>query len=392
MNAGPITVGRSFAVGALALALAAHATAQGAAEAVKPDDPVVLATQRGIEVILNLQEGENKAEWPYEGVYRVAGQIPIGYRVGGTAICAMALMDAPGFDADASRTEAVARAREFVCGATTHQLMDPTGNRGYDVRGWGYTYGLQFLLKLKAAKLVPNEKAEVAEKAIVFYLEGLKSIEIPQVGGWNYARSQDPAAVSPPSPFMTAPTLRALFEAKRQGYAVDAEIVKRGLDYLQAARGQTGSVMYSGKAGERRNDPTPGAVGRMLCTETTLYLAGRTSLASVRGAVDAFLTHWSWLDKRRAQRGTHEPPYNIAPYYFYYAHFYAAEAIEMLPANERKEYRRRLHELIFSVKLDDGSWNDRVFPRTANYGTAMALCALNMANIPKSAGWNDAEN
>src|SRR5262245_32574669 len=41
------------------------------------------AIKKCVEILLKLQEGDNKAEWPYEGVYRVAGTIPWGYRVGG---------------------------------------------------------------------------------------------------------------------------------------------------------------------------------------------------------------------------------------------------------------------------------------------------------------------
>jgi hypothetical protein len=33
-----------------------------------------------------MKDGAPKAEWPYEGVYRVGGKIPYGYRVGGTGI------------------------------------------------------------------------------------------------------------------------------------------------------------------------------------------------------------------------------------------------------------------------------------------------------------------
>jgi hypothetical protein len=61
----------------------------------------------------------------------------------------------------------------------------------------------------------------------------------------------------------------------------------------------------------------------------------------------------------------------------------------MLPSQERAEYRRRINELLFSVRLEDGSWNDRVFPRTANFGTSMATMALLMPELPKPAGWKD---
>ena len=45
--------------------------------------------QRGCAILLEMQEGEGRREWPYEGVYRVrepgskTAVIPLGYRVGG---------------------------------------------------------------------------------------------------------------------------------------------------------------------------------------------------------------------------------------------------------------------------------------------------------------------
>src|SRR5262245_34080902 len=73
------------------------------------------ALGKGVEAILRLQQGDEKAEWPYEGVYRVRGNIPDGYRVGGTAICVMALVEAPGYAEDEARKSAVARGVAFIC-------------------------------------------------------------------------------------------------------------------------------------------------------------------------------------------------------------------------------------------------------------------------------------
>jgi hypothetical protein len=264
--------------------------------------------------------------------------------------------------------------------------MNPDYDGGYDVRGWGYTYGLRYLLLLKARNAMPADQAAAAEKAIHFYIDAIKESQIPQVGGWNYARPAGKDKVGAPSPFMTAPTLQAHFEAKAQGYEVDPEVVEKGLKYLESARESSGAIVYSGAA-ESKKDGVPGAVGRMLATESVLYLAGRSSQANIRAALDAFIVHWQWLDKRRAQNGTHVAPYMIAPYYFYYAHYYAAQAIELLPSHERAEYRRRVNELLFSVRLEDGSWNDRVFKRSANFGTAMASMALMMPDLPKPVTW-----
>jgi len=338
--------------------------------------------------LLAHQEGTEKSEWPYEGVYRVNGTIPVGYRIGGTSICATALTLVPDYAADLARQDAIKRAVRFIIDAAKDELMTPVHETGYDVRGWGFTYGTLFLLHLKAHDHMPAELADHAEETLEFFIDAIQKTEIKQVGGWNYARAGNANSISPPSPFMTGPTLQALFEARKQGYEVDDAVVIRALDALEASRTLTGAIRYSGVDGEKSREPIPGSVGRMLVTETTLHLAGRSSVANVRGAVDSFIVHWEWLDRRRAQNGTHVPPYGIAPYYFYFAHYYAAQAVEQLPERERAEYRRRINGLLMSVRLGDGTWNDRVFDRSSNYGTAMATMAVLMPTSPVPATWN----
>lgn len=358
------------------------------AKVVDPSAQVIgNAVTKSVELLLQMQEtldeGKPLAEWPYEGVYRVQREIPIGYRIGGTSISAMALLSAPGYAEDQARKDAVGRALRFVLDAAAHPLMNPDYNGGYDVRGWGYTYRLQFLLTLKRVDAVPADLKDEVEKAIRWDIDAIQTTEIPQVGGWNYARAEGKESVSPPSPFMTAPTLEALFNARALGYEVREDVVNRAVETLIKARSSTGSIVYAGASrNDRTPEPVPGAVGRMLATESTLFLCGKSSLLHVRAAIDAFVTHWEWLDKRRAKNGTHIPPYSIAPYYFYYAHYYAARAIELLPERERPEYRRRLANLLFSVRLEDGSWNDRVFPRSRNFGTAFSMMALAMPSSP----------
>ena len=357
------------------------------------------AIDAAVEALIGMQEGESKGEWPYEGVYRVANPdkkskqrsiIPLGYRVGGSSIVGSAVLLAPGYAESAERKRAVERATGFVCAAISDPLMDADYEGGYDVRGWGYIYALDFLLLLEREGAVPKELTKDVRKAIHFYLESLHTIEIPGSGGWNYARRGPMDEDSSTSPFMTGPALQVLFAADAQGYKVKKKVIERGLDALERGRVDTGEVIYSTMGGrESRGGQLPGSVGRMLVTDTTLHLAGRGSIGRVRGSIDAFLVHWEWLDKRRAQNGTHIAPYGVAPYYFYYAHYYAGQAIEQLPEAEREEYRRRLRQRLFSVQLDGGIWNDRVFERTANYGTACSVMALGYADRAAPAGWKE---
>ena len=119
-----------------------------------------------------------------------------------------------------------------------------------------------------------------------------------------------------------------------------------------------------------------GSSARSAVCETTLILLGGGSPAAVRGALDAFHTHWEELNKRHQKTGTHEGPYRIAPYYFYYGHRFAAQAIQFLPEADRPAARDRLLETILRTRDADGTWNDSVFPRSRAYGTAMVVLAL----------------
>ena len=348
----------------------------------------------GVTRLLAMQEGDAKDQWPYEGVYRVRGQIPVGYRVGGTAIAAMALMQAPGLATDPERREAILRAARFVAKAIEHPLMNPDYAGGYDVRGWGYAYGVRFLLRLKASGLLDGDgrTATLVDAAIRFYLDGLAAIEIPQVGGWNYARRGPLDRPDSAAPFMTAPVLRSLAEAKAAGFKVDAALIERGLVSLEKNRGPDGTYEYAGQ-GRGRIDPAqrPGAIGRMASGDLVLVEAGRLEPESLRRALESFFAYWDELEVRRRQNGTHVAPYGVAPYYFMYAHGAVGEAIERLPEAWRPPLRKALLERLMQVREDEGVWNDRVFERSANYGTALALEALLAPLGVPAASWPAAQ-
>ncbi len=360
----------------LVLCVGARAQDGTTTTATRADKDIDAAVATGVSQLLAMQEGEPAAQWPYEGVYREDGEIPPGYRVGGTSLCALALLEAPGWDADEPRRTAVERAARSVIEALAGPAFGTDIDASYDVRGWGWECALQFLVRLQTQGRVPALLRPKLEATVRTCIADIQATELPRAGGWNYARSGGWQQPGPAAPFMTAPTLQALFAAAAAGYATDADVIRRGLDTLEAARTPLGSVVYGGVARAEQPSLLPGAVGRMLVTETTLAVAGRGSIERVRAALDAFLAHHAWLELRRGQKGTHVAPWGIAPYYVMYAHEAASRAIELLPAADRGDYRNRLRALLLDTRGEDGRWNDRVFPRTANYGTAMAVLAL----------------
>lgn len=366
--------------------------------AAPPASELESARKHCVGLLLKLQESldpqvELACEWPYEGVYRVQDAqtgksvIPPGYRVGGTAIVCTALLRAEGSKTSKATRAAIERSLDFIQKLLDQPLMQPEGYKGYDVRGWGHTYALEFLLELRTRDWLSAEQRTALEARIRWLIEALDKMEHSKSGGWNYARTDAPEGASP---FMTAPALQFLFQAQAAGFEVPDELIARGLSTLEAARGESGAIQYSTQAKSaagKSAEEIPAAVARMPIVEVTLQLAGRGSQEGLQRAIESFFLHWEWLEVRRRQNGTHIPPYNIAPYYFFYGHRYVAQAIEFLPEEQREAQRQRLYQLLWAVRESSGGWNDRVFPRSENFGTAMTLLALLEPSGARPASW-----
>src|ERR1700738_2992541 len=89
--------------------------------------------QQAIKQLVTIQEADGA--WPYEGVHRPKGQIPIGYRVGGTALVGSTLLLAAPQSTEV-RT-AVERGLALVLKELNDPLMAPSTAPRYDVRVWG---------------------------------------------------------------------------------------------------------------------------------------------------------------------------------------------------------------------------------------------------------------
>ncbi|MBI1381572.1 MAG: hypothetical protein GC161_10860 [Planctomycetaceae bacterium] len=348
------------------------------------------ALRRGAALLVERQEdlsdpkSSEPAEWPYEGVYRERGAIPPGYRVGGTAIGALALLlTAPPDDADAAEVhEALRRALNFVLREVDGKDLTAAFRGSYDVRGWGQAYALEFLLRWRNSAKPDDPQRQTVDRTIQDLIVRLESTALAASGGWNYARAQGPQ--SPASPFMTAPILLALFDARAQGFAVDTDVVEAALDGLAKGRAEVGAFAYTSRPSA---DAWQGAIGRSPVAELALYLGGRGDAARIEFALERFFEHWEWLEKRRRGTGTHVPPYGVAPYYFFYAHAYAGICIEHLDEERRAPLRRQLLERLAEVREPSGGWNDRVFPRSESFGTAMAMWAMVAPDLPPRAAW-----
>ena len=338
-----------------------------------------------VELQENLDDPEAEPqEWPYEGVYREGGDIPPGYRVGGTAIACWALIETPGFEGDAARQAAVQRGLDFVLAQLSENTRMAHGFNGrYDVRGWGHIYALNLLLRMRAKGLFSRDQLDPIDEMTVSLIATLQGTELP-AGGWNYARSKGLDTEKGASAFMTVPAILALRDALEQGFQVDPLVIERAVTELESVIDGT-VIPYNTARGGR--DTHAGSIGRLPGSELALLAAGKGSVERVEASVASFLEHWEELEKRRQKTGTHKPPHGIAPYYFFYAHLYTALAIEAIPAERRAGYRQRFLARLFQVReQESGGWNDRVFPRSENFGTAMSILALLAPELPPPTG------
>jgi len=357
------------------------------------------ATREAVAAMLRLQEGPSGDQWPYEGVYREdRGQLPVGYRVGGTAIACMGLLAAPGFAQDEPRKAALEKGLRFVLETLDHPRMSHAFIGTYDVRGWGHVYALQLLLHVADRKVVEGKLLDAVTARIPWLVQALVDAAIPKSGGWNYSLRRgfrNPANQA--STFMTAPALQALFHARARGHDVPEQVVTEALDALERSRAKPGGYAYGAPARSQAEldeaqlgmmNRTPSSAARATLCEVTLRLAGRGDEARLERAIELFFTEWDALAVRKSQTGTHVEPYGIAPYYFLFGHTACAQAIEQVADSARRDaLRARLHRVLARSRDADGTWNDRQFGRSAGYGTAMALLALHMKEWPSPVGY-----
>ena len=326
----------------------------------------------GVEQLIKIQDEDGA--WPYEGVYRVRRKIPVGYRIGGTAICCEALMYATTAD-NLSANGAIERGIQLILAELEHPLMKPSQEDRYDVRVWGHIYALDLFCRLKADRNRFPRKMEQIETWIPKLTESLLQEELEN-GGWNYASRRSHAG------FVTSPAVQALLWAQQSGQEVPAEVLERAAKVLFRSRNAESAFVYSGYESDRRPTKLPGSIARSAICETTLSLLGLERQNAIHQSIDAFHEHWDELEKRRKKTGTHKPPYGIAPYYFYYGHRYVAQAIGRLPTEKRAAEFAKLYDVILKTRDPDGTWNDRVFEQSRAYGTAMILLAITAEKVP----------
>ena len=300
------------------------------------------------------------------------------FRAAVTSLCIMALIEAGGDRPGVA--EALERAEKWLF-RRLPRLRRATPAALYNV--WGHAYGIEALVELGRREPHDPERRERIKRLIEGQVELLERYECVG-GGWAYydfnAHTKKPSGDAPS--FVVATVLIALREARDFGARVPEKLIQRGVKALSRQKLPDFSYLYSEHLWWRPrrlvNRP-PGSLGRSQACNLALRMWGD------RTVTDSVLTRWlrrlfdrnGWLSIGRKRPIPHESWFQVAGYFYYYGHYYAARCIEELPSPQRPGPASRLARVLLKLQEKDGSWWDYpLYDYHQQYGTAFALMAL----------------
>ena len=183
------------------------------------------------------------------------------------------------------------------------------------------------------------------------------------------------------------------------GVVLPPEAIERGADYLDKMRvkgsgkHEEGKEWYRYRAwnlGNRGASRLEGGMGRIAVCELALVRCGKRKPQDLARALELFLENRGQLDRVRGYPGNHAVrSFANAAYYYFYAHYHAAQAAADLEDKDlARRVRAAVQEVILATQDADGTWEDhRAWGKL--YGTAMALRTLGEAGRtpPPPSAW-----
>jgi hypothetical protein len=302
------------------------------------------------------------------------------FRCGVTALCVEALIES-GAAVTNSKVEAVLRLGEDWLLENLPKLRRAESVAIYNV--WGHAYGIQALAAMHHRASTNEERVEKILGVIRGQIDLLGRYESVD-GGWGYydfrVGSKRPASSS--TSFVTATVLIAFDQARKIGVEIPKPLVSRGVASILRQQKKDFSYMYGEYLKYRPmmdiNRPG-GSLGRSQACNLALKVWGDTNITA------QVFTNWlsklvernGWLSFGRKRPVPHESWFQVAAYFYYYGHYYAALCLDQIAPEDAGRYKQDLASIIIPLQEKDGSWWDFPFYNYHQpYGTAFALMTL----------------
>jgi hypothetical protein len=300
------------------------------------------------------------------------------FRAATTSLGIMALIEVDSDNPDAAKS--LDRAEAWLLEHLV-ELRRANGMAIYNV--WGHAYSIQALVRMHARHSDDAEKQTVIVDLIRKQFDMLTRYESVD-GGWGYYdfRYQANQPTSDSISFVNGTVLVAFAEAKAIGVDPPERVVKRAIAAIHRQQKIDFSYMYGEylKYQPMRGINRPGgSLGRSQCCNCALRVWGDEKITDnvIKNWIFRLYVRNGWLDIGRKRPIPHESWMQVAGYFYYYGHYYAALCLDQLPNSERGPYRPLLAKLMLDRQEKDGSWWDYpLYDYHQPYGTAFALMTL----------------
>ena len=340
------------------------------------------AIERGVEFLLKRQnkDGSWGSARNTKGlnIYAPVPGAHHGFRAAVTSLAISALIELD--SKDAAAVGALERAEKWLI-EFLPRVRRATPDAIYNT--WGHAYSIQALVRMHAR--LPNDKRRQKEimDLLELQLDLLGRYECVD-GGWCYydfnIGSKQPAGSS--ISFVSATVLVALHEASEIGLEIPQRLVDRAKASIVRQRNADYAYCYGEylKYQPRRGINRPGgSLGRSQSCNLAMRLWGDETVTDE--VLDAWLNRLiarnGWLSIGRKRPIPHESWFQVAGYFYYYGHYYAALCVEQLKPEERPPHQDQLAQVLLPLQEKDGSWWDYPFyDYHQQYGTAYALMTL----------------
>jgi hypothetical protein len=172
----------------------------------------------------------------------------------------------------------------------------------------------------------------------------------------------------------TGPAIVFLQTAKRQGFSVSDEVLRRGVKVLQDMRVGPGVYTYTYPVPRVFEKPDQ-SIGRGPVCELALFLSGAATREDLATALEAFRKHRSHLRTNVKLDHSWSSPIASSSYFFFYAYYNAHLALKAAGGSLASELAAELRSDLLGFAEVDGTWMD--FENNGKpYVTAMALLVL----------------
>ena len=379
-----VSVRGSLAIACATIVLHLLAIGASGAEAPETTSPTAIdkSIARGVEFLIANQNKDGS--WGGHGntkglnIFAPAPGSPRAFRCATTALCISAMIEVGGDD---ERVQKSLKRGEAWLLEHLPKLRRADEIAIYNT--WAHGYGISALVRMHGRESRDSARREKIRETIEHQVGMLGRYEFV-AGGWGYYNfsltTQRPSG--DPTSFTTSTILIALKEAEQIGVKVPERLTRRALATVVRQRTPDFSYVYSERSrfrpGAAINRPA-GSLGRSQVCNLACRLWGDKKVTDkvFRDWLDRLFARNYWLDIGRKRPVPHEAWAQVAGYFYFYGHFYAAQCIHQLPNEERAKYQRKMAGVIIPLQEKDGSWWDFPFYQYHHpYGTAFALMTL----------------